>query len=100
MELSHSPLVSIPKELYLDRAPSVSRALRGPVQTQPSHARIASPHSVQVDATMPVNNTLYLILSFIAVFSVPVIAFVKKMTGAAREWPEGCRGHGLRRQGR
>ena len=37
---------------------------------------------------MPVNNTLYLILSFIAVFSVPVIAFVKKMTGQLANGPK------------
>ena len=80
-----------PYELsYLDRAPSVSR---GPVQTPPSHARThASPHHTRaftyVDATMPVNNTLYLILSFIAVFSVPVISFVKKMTGQLANGPK------------
>ena len=87
----------IPKELYLDRAPSVSRALRGPVTTQPSHARthhLTAHARSRASATMPVNNTLYLILSFIAVFSVPVIAFVKKMTGQLANGPKVVAGTG------
>jgi len=35
-----------------------------------------------------INNTLYLILSFIAVFSIPVISFVKKQMGQLGNGPK------------
>ena len=35
-----------------------------------------------------INNTLYLILSFIAVFSIPVISFVKKQMAQLGNGPK------------
>ena len=62
-------------------------ATRPRARTAPPRTRIA-PSTMGLIVKSEINNTLYLILSFIAVFSIPVISFVKKQMAQLGNGPK------------